>query len=359
MQDRSYILQKKTFVTGTNSNYPAQSIPTNSRRTGSSHKSRHSNYVATRIGPDANYINDTEVQYGYGKYTQGRSMPVAVSNYSIGSPREQGANHVGRSGSVPIGISKLTAVNSNQYFHPNNVPSHSSVPVAHSNHSIASQAGREHSYNSFTSIGNSPQYIGATNSVIHSAPSDHSLTTITLATDYPGPHGNLNNPLPLETRIQQRNQSQRSHSPSAPPVPPKPKRHSNSHSNTNKSHSNQNKNVPHSIPHSQSYSEAMLRKHQPLSLPVNGSIHEGSLHSADSVDMLDYNHYMPREGLPLGTCTLPMSSGTSLIVHESGGEDDLERDPPPPPPDVAQNDLMMRLGLLLGELNNILVGRVV
>ncbi len=28
----------------------------------------------------------------------------------------------------------------------------------------------------------------------------------------------------------------------------------------------------------------------------------------------------------------------------------MERDPPPPPPDVAQNDLMMRLGLLLGEL---------
>ena len=29
--------------------------------------------------------------------------------------------------------------------------------------------------------------------------------------------------------------------------------------------------------------------------------------------------------------------------------DDLEVDPPPPPPDVAQNDLMMRLGLLLGD----------
>ena len=26
-----------------------------------------------------------------------------------------------------------------------------------------------------------------------------------------------------------------------------------------------------------------------------------------------------------------------------------KRSPPPPPPDVAQNDLMMRLGLLLGE----------
>ncbi len=283
-------------------------------------------------------------------------MPVAVSNYSIGSPREQGANHVGRSGSVPIGISKLTAVNSNQYFHPNNVPSHSSVPVAHSNHSIASQAGREHSYNSFTSIGNSPHYIGATNSVIHSAPSDHSLTTITLATEYAAPHGNLNNPVPLETRIQQRQQLPRSQSPSAPPVPPKPKRHSNSqssHSNIKKSHSNQNKNVLHSIPHSQSYSEAMLRKHQPLSLPVNGSIHEGSLHSADSVDMLDYKDYMPREGLPLGTCTLPMSSGTSLIVHESGAEDDPEGEPPPPPPDVAQNDLMMRLGLLLGKIKHL------
>ena len=62
---------------------------------------------------------------------------------------------------------------------------------------------------------------------------------------------------------------------------------------------------------------------------------------------------MPREGLPLGTCTLPMSSGTSLIVHESGAEDDPEGEPPPPPPDVAQNDLMMRLGLLLGKIENL------
>ena len=28
---------------------------------------------------------------------------------------------------------------------------------------------------------------------------------------------------------------------------------------------------------------------------------------------------------------------------------DLPEEPPPPPPDVAQNDLMMRLGLLLGD----------
>lgn len=28
---------------------------------------------------------------------------------------------------------------------------------------------------------------------------------------------------------------------------------------------------------------------------------------------------------------------------------DLPGEPPPPPPDVAQNDLMMRLGLLLGD----------
>lgn len=29
--------------------------------------------------------------------------------------------------------------------------------------------------------------------------------------------------------------------------------------------------------------------------------------------------------------------------------DDLAEEPPPPPPDVAQNDLMMRLSLLLGN----------
>ena len=302
---------------------------------------RHSNYVATQIGSN-------NVQYDVENKPAGRSMPVAVSNYSIHVSKKQDQHagkhsyHVGRSGSVPVGISNIltspTSVAKQQQY----VPSHSSIHVASSNHSIASVAGIDPYSNqsnySLCSITSSPQYIGASNSVIHTAPSNHSLTTIAHASDYTGlptapanfglplPTVNKSHPLSIATS-NSKSQSELRHSAStptpahgqgqAPPVPPKPKRHSDG-LDSKTHHLDNQKKVTNGLSHSQSYSEAMLRKTSPQ--PIGGS-NPGSCmpHTTDSVSVTDYKDYMPLEGV-----LVPVSSGTSLIVHESGPEGKLQ-----------------------------------
>ena len=290
------------------------------------------------------------------KSSQGTSVPVATSNYALKkAEQKQGSHgyHVGRSGSVPVGISNLvtspTGVAKQQQY----VPSHSSFHVATSNHSIASVAGidpysNQSSY-SLCSIATSPQYIGASNSVIHTAPSNHSLTTIAHASDYTGlpvapPTGfglprasaaitNKTHPLSLATG-NSKSQSELRNSAStpssahpqahaqAPPVPPKPKRHSDG---VDLDLDDRKKVTNGRLPHSQSYSEAlMLRKPAaqpppPGMTPIGGGGSNPGLvlpHTTDSVSVTDYKDYMPPEGVML----LPVSSGTSLIVHGSGPE---------------------------------------
>ena len=287
------------------------------------------------------------------KTSQGSFVSVAAGNYALKkAEQKQGSHgyHVGRSGSVPVGISNLvtspTGVAKQQQY----VPSHSSFHVATSNHSIASVAGidpysNQSSY-SLCSIATSPQYIGASNSVIHTAPSNHSLTTIAHASDYTGlpvapptsfglPRAtattNKTHPLSLTTG-NSKSQSELRNSAStpssahsqahaqAPPVPPKPKRHSDGVDLDDRKKVTNGR-----LPHSQSYSEAlMLRKpaaHPPPTgmMPMGGGgSHPSSAvpHTTDSVSVTDYKDYMPPEGVML----LPVSSGTSLIVHGSGPE---------------------------------------
>ena len=316
--------------------------------------SRHSNYVATQIG--GNYVQYDNAEK---KKHQGRPIPVATSNYALKkAEQKQGSHgyHVGRSGSVPVGISNLltspTGVAKQQQY----VPSHSSFHVATSNHSIASVAGidpysNQSSY-SLCSIATSPQYIGASNSVIHAAPSNHSLTTIAHASDYTGlpvapptsfglpiataTTSSKTHPLSLATgnsksQSELRNSAStpssahpRAHA-QAPPVPPKPKRHSDGADLDLDRNLDDRKKVTNGrLPHSQSYSEAlMLRK--PAAQPPpgltpmgGGGSNPGSAlpHTTDSVSVTDYRDYMPPEGVML----LPVSSGTSLIVHGSGPE---------------------------------------
>ena len=309
---------------------------------------RHSYYLATQIG--GNYVQYDNREK---KTSQGSSVPVAAGNYALKKAEQKQCSHgyqVGRSRSVPVGISNLvtspTGIAKQQQY----VPSHSSFHVATSNHSIASVAGidpysNQSSY-SLCSIATSPQYISASNSVIHTAPSNHSLTTIAHASDYTGlpvapptsfglPRAtattNKTHPLSLATG-NSKSQSELRNSAStpssahpqvhaqAPPVPPKPKRHSDSIDLDDR------KKVTNGhLPHSQSYSEAlMLRKpaaHPPPPgmMPMGGGgSHPGSAlpHTTDSISVMDYKDYMPPEGVML----LPVSSGTSLIVHGSGPE---------------------------------------
>lgn len=219
------------------------------------------NYVATRIS-SGNYVQYED------NSSPSRPIPAARSNYAIQPSTEKTGQgvHVGRSGSVPVGISKLLTSPPSVAKQQQHIASHSSVQVSRGSHSIASVAGIDPYSNqpnySLSSITQSSQYIGGSNSVLATAPSNHSLTTIAHASEYTGyPAPNVDLGIPFassklssatssgKSQAELRNSSS---TPGAPPVPPKPKRHSDG--------LDHGKKAANGIPHSQSYSEAMLRR---------------------------------------------------------------------------------------------------